>query len=341
MKTRTLNGVDAVRVAVSPLRDVKVRDASGTGDGSWTIEGYAAVTEQETTLYDLSWIRVREEIARGAFLGVLGRLARGDGLVHLNFGHDMNTSIASSQVPAGTIGGLELSEDDHGLRFFARVDAADPDAQRLAVKMQRGVVNQASFAFTIASEELVEEITNKPEDVAAGEPLWDEKWRINEIQDLFDVCACPQGAYAQTESFVRTMAAGSLTRSGIAVPELRRPTPAQRADVASLDCLVDAYQAIEEFIALEQDPEDADDVAKATTILGELDELIQVEAAEPDDGAVDPDEEQDGRAKAGHQRRRRRRGADHVAPSVGVDELEVARAKADATYRTLTRKAVA
>src|SRR5437016_4853671 len=99
MKKRTLNGVDAMRVAVSPIRDIKVRE-SGSPDtaGSWTIEGYAAVTEQETTLYDLSWIRVREEIARGAFLPVLGRLARGDGLVHLNFGHDMNTSIASSQV---------------------------------------------------------------------------------------------------------------------------------------------------------------------------------------------------------------------------------------------------
>jgi hypothetical protein len=35
-----------------------------------------------------------------------------------------------------------------------------PDAQRMAVKMQRGVVNQASFAFTIGDEELVEDITN-------------------------------------------------------------------------------------------------------------------------------------------------------------------------------------
>jgi phage head maturation protease len=59
---------------------VQVRDASGTGDGSWTIEGYAAVYEQETTLYDIpGWIRVREEIARGAFTDVLERLARGDG----------------------------------------------------------------------------------------------------------------------------------------------------------------------------------------------------------------------------------------------------------------------
>lgn len=211
MKTRT---PDAMRIAVAPIRNVVVRDASGTGDGSWTMEGYAAVTEQETTLYDLSWIRVREEVARGAFLGVLGRLARGDGLVHFNFGHDMNSSVASSAVTAGQIGGLELTEDDHGLRFFARVDPNDPDAQRMAVKMQRGVVNQASFAFTIGAEELVEDVTNDPEAVAAGEPLWDEKWRILDIKDLFDVCACPQGAYPQTESYVRSLAAASLGRTG-------------------------------------------------------------------------------------------------------------------------------
>lgn len=214
MTKRTLTGDAAYRIAVAPITDVKVRDASGTGDGSWTMEGYAAVTEQETTLYDLSWIRVREEIARGAFLGVLGRLARGDGLVHFNFGHDMNSSVASSAVAGNAIGGLELQEDDHGLRFFARVDPADPDAQRMAVKMQRGVVNQASFAFTIDEEELVEAITNDAAGVAAGEPLWDDKYRIIQIRDLFDVCACPQGAYPQTESYVRSLAAASLGRTG-------------------------------------------------------------------------------------------------------------------------------
>jgi hypothetical protein len=37
------------RLAVAPLQRVQVRDATATGDGSWTIEGYAAVFEQETT----------------------------------------------------------------------------------------------------------------------------------------------------------------------------------------------------------------------------------------------------------------------------------------------------
>lgn len=189
------------RIAVAPITGLEVRDASGTGDGSWTIEGYAAVFEAETTLFDLRFFRMREVISRGAFADVLAR----PHLVHLNFGHDMNTAVAATDVRG--IGGLELAEDFHGLRFFARVDATDPDAVRLAAKMRRGVVRQASFAFTIDDEELVSE------DVTP-EGAYDELWRINTIRDLFDVCACAQGAYPQTESHLRSLAAASFGRAG-------------------------------------------------------------------------------------------------------------------------------
>ena len=222
-----------LRLAVSPITRVTVRDATGTGDGSWTIEGYAAVYEQETVLYDGSWFRMREEIARGAFTSVLDRVGNGLELVHLNFGHDMNTSIAATDVRANEIGGLELEEDFHGLRFFARVDAQDPDAIRLAAKMRRGVVKQASFAFTIASEELVEELD--PSETADGK--WDEKWRITEIGHLYDVCACPQGAYAQTESHLRALMGASLGRAGFdpAGHDHRAPAGAGGAIVAPTD----------------------------------------------------------------------------------------------------------
>jgi uncharacterized protein len=193
------------RLAVTPIRDVVVRDASGTGDGSWTMEGYAAAYDQETVLYDGRWFRIRERIAHGAFTNVLERVAMGVELVHFNFGHDMNTSIAATDVSG--VGGLELSEDFHGLRFFARVDPDDPDAARLAVKMRRGVVRQASFAFTIADEQVVE-----VGETADGRD--DELWEILEVGHLYDVCACPQGAYPQTESHLRSLAAASLGRAG-------------------------------------------------------------------------------------------------------------------------------
>jgi HK97 family phage prohead protease len=197
------------RLAVTTLRDVQVRDATGTGDGSFTIEGYAAVFEQETTLWDLpGWWRVREEIARDAFtradknpVSVIDRVRAGAEIVHLNHGHDMKTVMAASDVQG--IGGLELDSDFHGLRFFARVDPEDADARSLAVKMSRGIIKQASFAFTIADEERIE--VGELEDGTL-----DELWRINEIGNLYDVCVCAQGAYSQTESYLRSLAAASL-----------------------------------------------------------------------------------------------------------------------------------
>lgn len=202
--TRDRNGL---RLAVSPIRRVEVRDASATGDGSWTIAGYAAVFEQETVLYDGRWFRMREEVASDAFGPVLERLARGEELVHLNHGHNMETAIASTDVARSggelPIGGLELAADEYGLRFFARVDPRDPDAQKLAVKLERRVVAQASFAFTIKREELVESFTGP-------DGIEDELWRIQEIGHLYDVCACAQGAYGQTESYLRSLATSSL-----------------------------------------------------------------------------------------------------------------------------------
>lgn len=193
------------RLAVSPMRDVRVVGPEASGDGSFIIEGYAAVFDQEAVLYDGRWLRIREEIAREAFDSVLARLDLGDGLVHLNFGHDMNTAIAATNVEG--VGGLSLHADPYGLHFEARVDGEDPDAVRLAVKLRRRVVGQASFAFTIANE------TYEESEDANGKI--DVKCRINDIKDLYDVCACPQGAYPQTESNLRSLAAASLGHSGL------------------------------------------------------------------------------------------------------------------------------
>jgi len=235
-----------IRLAVAPITDVEVRDPKATGDGSWVIEGYAAVFEQETTLFDGRWFKLREQIARGAFGKVLEGVARGDELVHLNFGHDMNTAIASSAKPPNEIGGLELEADFHGLRFFGRVDPDDSDAARLAVKLRRGVVNQASFAFTIAGDELVEELT--PEESATDQ--FEELWRITEIGHLYDVCACAQGAYQQTESHIRAMMGASLGRAGFDPAGLTRrdgEQPSGGASVAQPDEIIVPDAGVEPY----------------------------------------------------------------------------------------------
>lgn len=190
---RTPQGAEALRVLVADLTDVQVREPGETGGDWYTMEGYAAVYETETVLVDTPYLRIREEVARDALSPVLAR----DPLVHLNLSHQMATAMASTGVKSGR-GSLELASDFHGLRFHARVPRDYPVAADVAPRMRDGVINQASFAFTIRREKLVESEQND-----AG--MWDDLWRIEEVGELYDVCVCPQGAYSTTESHLRTL----------------------------------------------------------------------------------------------------------------------------------------
>lgn len=151
-------------------------------------------------LYDGSWFVVRERIAPGAFDDVLSRVQSGDELVHLNHGHNMESVVAATDVSG--VGGLELRADGHGLKFTARVDPEDPDAIRMAAKMRRKVVAQASFAFTIDEEELLVRQADDGRD--------DELYTILKVGHLYDVCVAAQGANPYTGSMVRSGFAASL-----------------------------------------------------------------------------------------------------------------------------------
>lgn len=177
-----------VRNVLVPLRDVEFRDASGTGDGSFTLTGYAAVYGQETVLYDSNWWRFREVIAPGAFDAVLETNPD----VHLNsFLHDFSRPVARTGIDG--IGGLELASDSEGLRVFARLNPQDPDVLALAQKMPIGIVDQMSFMFTIAS-------ATYTSDVDEENDFEDELRTINQIGELYDVLVCAQGAYPQTSA---------------------------------------------------------------------------------------------------------------------------------------------
>jgi HK97 family phage prohead protease len=180
--------VPELRRAVAPIRGLMIRGAGDTGDGTITMQGHAAVFDEETVLLDWGWWRLREVIAPGAFAAVLSR----DPLVHLVHEHDNQTAVAATDVD-GT-GGLELEEDERGLRFFARCDPEDFDVARLEKKMRLGVVKQASFAFTIAPNGL------ECHSVYDADGNEDELITITEIGELYDVSICAQGAYPQTDS---------------------------------------------------------------------------------------------------------------------------------------------
>ena len=190
-----------LRYAIASITDVEVRDTSGTDDNTWTMSGYAAVFNETTTLLDSKFIRLTESVDQRAFDSVLRDqpMSSSDGVVHFNFGHDMNRAVAATDVPKGAPGSLELSTDKRGLRFLAKVPRDDPDGVALAVKMRNGVVRQASFAFTVKESNYNYTETDDGPDT--------EHRTILEVGHLYDVCACPQGAYSSTEAGLRSYGA--------------------------------------------------------------------------------------------------------------------------------------
>ncbi|HWH14243.1 MAG TPA: HK97 family phage prohead protease [Miltoncostaeaceae bacterium] len=193
--------------AFAPLVGVELRDASATGDGSYTFSGYAAVTNTETTLYEgRSWVW-RERIAPGAFADVLSRVASGeaDYPVVLNHEHDNRAAMASTDVPASQPYGLELSEDGLGLRVFARLDPQDADVQRVVPKIRAGALSQMSFAF------LPDEWETLSTEDEQGRIV--EVDTIRSLRALYDVTVCAHGAYPTTTADVRGLLAAS-GRSG-------------------------------------------------------------------------------------------------------------------------------
>jgi HK97 family phage prohead protease len=209
--SRELQPADHLRIATCTIRSVEVRDASANGDGSWTMSGYAAVFDTDTVLYDGNYYQVIESIDPGAFTNAL---ASPDLLTHFNFGHDQNRAMASTKVAPGQVGSLALQVDpQQGLYFLARVDPEDPDAQALAVKMRNGVIDGASFAFTIKRQQTT---TIDMEDGREQDVI-----RILEVGDLYDVCACAQGAYREASS---TFAARTARSYGAAILGIGQPS---------------------------------------------------------------------------------------------------------------------
>jgi HK97 family phage prohead protease len=159
------------------------------------MSGYAAVFGHQAELYSDKFIRATVEIHPEAFTRVFAKqkFDQPSGVVHFNRGHDMNTSVAATNVPAGQPGSLRLGPvDRNGMPFLAKVSKDDPDGVALASKLRSGVVSQASFAFTTAQNAF---------SYAENDDGPDEENRlIMEIEHIYDVCACPQGVFSQTIS---------------------------------------------------------------------------------------------------------------------------------------------
>ncbi len=146
-----------------------------------TLRGYAAVFDAETDIAGM-W---RERIARGAFADAISK-ASAD--VHALFNHDPN--LVLGRMKAGT---LRIVEDDKGLTV--EIDPPDTqDARDLIAKIERGDIDQMSFAFTMRG----------------GRQTWDDSRKppvrtIEKVGDLYDVSVVTRGAYPTTEVGVRSL----------------------------------------------------------------------------------------------------------------------------------------
>jgi len=164
---------------VAPIEGVEWRQ-SGAGNGTMTVAGHAAVFNRLS--HDLGGFR--EKIASGAFSRVLD----GNPDVHLLWDHD--TALVLARTTNKT---LDLREDPKGLHFWGRV-APTSYAEDLRVLMERGDIDQASFAFTV------------PEDGDEWRVKDDEVTRtIRMVDGLYDATITARGAYPQTDAGLRSL----------------------------------------------------------------------------------------------------------------------------------------
>lgn len=158
-----------VRTIQSP---VEIRTSDG---GEQYIIGYAAKFNQ---LSEDMW-GFREQIAPGAFDGIINDDVRA------LFNHDSNMVLGRTK--AGT---LEITIDELGLRY----KVLPPDttwAKDLIISMQRGDINQSSFAFVVEDDDWN---YDKEKDLYTR--------TITKVKRLYDVSPVTYPAYEQTESVV-------------------------------------------------------------------------------------------------------------------------------------------
>lgn len=181
IETRDLEKIRETRTLTSRNFEVRAADDGKTVK----VTGYAAIFDEET---DLGYFR--EIIRPGAFKNCLSR----NDDVRFLINH---TDLPLARTASGT---LKLSEDKRGLKMESTLDASDPDVMRIVPKMERGDLNQMSFAFTIGPD---------------GEYVWIERGdgddtvhvrEIKRVGTLFDVAIVTYPAYDGTEIALRSLA---------------------------------------------------------------------------------------------------------------------------------------
>lgn len=192
-----------------PFRGVELREApDGTGSSRLTFLGYACVTEEPYEMQD--WLGPYTEVVRGgAFTKTLGEGAD----VPFKINHE---GMTLARTKSGT---MQLAEDSTGLHVEADLDPANPQVQALRSAMDRGDIDEMSFAFWVTRQ------------------VWSPDWEQRDILEVNlnkgDVSAVNYGANPNTAG--ATMHARELTA------HLERLTADERREV--FDRLAADFQA--------------------------------------------------------------------------------------------------
>jgi len=214
------NADNGSATAVDPLRSIERHTSrragvlwreSGAGSTLRTLTGYASVFNEPSD--DLGGFR--EIIAPGAFKDALAAGAD----VRLLWNHDPNTIMART-----TNGSLELREDDTGLAIWARVDMSDPDVSRLVGKVRSGLVDQMSFAFSVAQD-------GDEWGVIDGYPLR----TVRNVSGLYDVSAVTYPAYSsgtKVDVMERAMQSGKIAHAAPVINPADSTSPRDNTGVA-------------------------------------------------------------------------------------------------------------
>ena len=177
---RTDDGIEVPELEHRRLADVELR----MDDDIPVLEGYALVYEYK---YDIGGGPEEggftEVIARGA-----AAKSAGEADVRLLVNHD-GVPLARSRGGQGT---LQLKSDDVGLKVRAELDPSNPTVQELRSAMNRGDLDQMSFAFKVPRGE--------------GRQEWSSDYSLRTIREvqLFDVSVVTYPANPATVAKLRS-----------------------------------------------------------------------------------------------------------------------------------------
>ena len=151
------------------LNQLEVRQSD---DQEMILEGYAATYDQPTVLYEFDGVEYKEVIARGAFDEMDSKDCC------LKYNHSDNVPLL-----ARTKGGsLELSVDNHGLFFRAKLINTQA-AKDVYTLVRAGALDKCSFAFTVKEDSYDKETNTR---------------KILKIGKLYDVAIVDIPAYEST-----------------------------------------------------------------------------------------------------------------------------------------------